>query len=236
MHKKVIPLILTVLLFSGYSYSQNADSKASKIADEVMKAMGGQKAWNNTHHIKWNFFGSRTLTWDKWTGNVRIEVPKEETVYLVNVNDLTGKVSVKGQEITDKTELENALKKAKSIWINDSYWLTMPFKLQDPGVTLTYEGEKTTETGANADVLGLSFEKVGDTPQNKYLVYVDKKSHLVTQWSFFGKADDEKPRFTLPWTEYKTYDKILLSGERGERDLTDIQVMKTLPESVYTKF
>ena len=236
LNKKSIPFLFLICTFVGSAAAQGSDAKAIAIANEVMEAMGGEKVWNNTRHLHWDFFGARSLTWDKWTGNVRIDVPKEDAVYLFNVNNMEGKASVKGNAITDTEELGKALEKAKSIWINDSYWLVMPFKLQDPGVTLTYEGEKATEAGSAADVLGLTFENVGLTPQNKYLVFVDKDSRLVTQWAFYRNTTDEKPGFTLPWGEYKNYGKLMLSGDRGERDLTDIQVFKKLPESVYTSF
>lgn len=237
MLRKRNSLLSYIFIFVVTSVAaQNTDSKATAIADEVMEAMGGQKVWDKTRHLHWNFFGARSLTWDKWTGNVRIDVPKDETVYLFNVNTMLGKAEVKGEALTNSEALKAALEKAKSIWINDSYWLIMPFKLQDPGVTLTYEGEKDTEAGNKADVLGLTFNQVGLTPQNKYLVFVDKESRLVTQWSFFRNANDEKPGFTLPWGDYKSYDKLKLSGERGERDLTDIKVFKKLPDSVYTSF
>ncbi len=35
-----------------------SDPKAVEIADQVMQAMGGRKAWDNTHYISWNFFGA----------------------------------------------------------------------------------------------------------------------------------------------------------------------------------
>jgi plasmid maintenance system killer protein len=257
--KKSIPLLLIVFLTSIHvdllasdkgtyvsientETSENVnktdenDPRAVAIANKVMDAMGGTKAWNNARHLHWNFFGARTLVWDKWTGDVRIDVPAEKATYLLNINTMQGKAMVKGTKITDAAELEKALEKAKSIWINDSYWLVMPFKLQDPGVTLTYEGEKATETGAMSDVLGLTFENVGLTPQNKYSVYVDKESHLVNQWAFYRDTTDEKPGFVLPWGEYKSYDKLMLSGDRGERDLTDIKVFRKLPKSVYESF
>ncbi len=41
-----------------------SDPKAVDLADVVMKAMGGRKAWDNTHLITWNFFGTRRLVWD----------------------------------------------------------------------------------------------------------------------------------------------------------------------------
>lgn len=236
LSKKTSPLFFCFCFLVSSVFAQNTDPKAADIANEVMEAMGGKNTWDKTRHLHWNFFGARSLTWDKWTGDVRVDVPKDETVYLFNVNTMQGKVVVKGDEITDKEELTKALDKAKSIWINDSYWLVMPFKLQDPGVILTYEGEKATEAGNMADVLGLTFEEVGLTPQNKYLVFVDKESRLVSQWSFYRNANDEKPGFTLPWGDYKAYDKLKLSGERGERDLTDIRVFKKLPKSVYESF
>jgi hypothetical protein len=39
--------------------------------------------------------------------------------------------------LTDENKT-NALRKGKNWWINDAYWLVMPWKLQDPGVTLSY--------------------------------------------------------------------------------------------------
>jgi hypothetical protein len=59
---------------------------------------------------------------------------------------------------------------------------------------------------------------------------------LITQWSHFGNFADQKPRFTMPWKDYKMYSKILLSGDRGERKLTDIAVYQKLDESVFTDF
>ena len=72
-----------------------SDAKAIAIADEVMEALGGRKAWDDTRYIRWTFFGRRTLLWDKQTGNVRIDSPGDSSVYLVNVFDHTGKVMLK---------------------------------------------------------------------------------------------------------------------------------------------
>ena len=53
-----------------------SDKEAIAIADEVMEAMGGRKAYDNTRFISWNFFGARKHIWDKQTGDVRIETPR----------------------------------------------------------------------------------------------------------------------------------------------------------------
>ncbi|RMG29988.1 MAG: hypothetical protein D6730_03100 [Bacteroidetes bacterium] len=220
---------------------EGSDPRAMAIADEVMQAMGGRTAWDETRHIKWNFFGRRLLVWDKHTGNVRIEIPAQATTILLNIHSGEGRVKVGERELAPQDSLQKYLERGKGIWINDSYWLVMPFKLKDSGVTLTYAGEDTTADGRPADVLQLTFKEVGNTPENRYLVYVDKESRLVTQWTFFRNAADEKPLFTTPWSNYRQHGKILLSGDRGQsaqgkRELTDIAVFEELPESVYTYF
>ncbi len=211
---------------------EGSDAKAITIADEVMEAMGGREAWDNTRHICWNFFGRRELMWDKWTGDVRIDMG--ETTFLININDEKGKVFQKGMEMKVSADsLQTLVNRGKSIWINDSYWLVMPYKLKDSGVTLTYAGEEATQDGRMADKLKLTFEGVGRTPQNMYHVWVDKESRLATQWAYYPNTEAEEPRFVNPWKDYRKYGNIMLSGERDMAQLSGIMVFDDLPESVY---
>ena len=212
---------------------ENSDPKAIAIADKVMDAMGGRAKWDETRYIGWKFFGRRKHIWDKWTGNARIEYNDSNRV-VFNINTMEGKIMINGEESTSPDSLTKYLDRAKRAWINDSYWLVMPFKLKDSGVTLSYVGEDTTQAGDAADVLSLTFKEVGVTPQNKYHIYVDKADHLVSQWAFFSSAEDAEPRIVNPWSEYRIYnDQIMLSGDRGRGKMEDIQVWSELPESVF---
>ncbi len=206
---------------------------AVMLADQVMHAMGGRNAWDATNVLYWNFFGARTLLWDKENNKVRIDIPGKEMVIALDMNDMSGKVWKSGEEMSQADSLSKYLEQGKRIWINDSYWLVMPFKLKDSGVTLTYIGEDTTQTGVKADVMRLTFENVGVTPQNAYEVWVDYDDKLIQQWAYFSDAQNDEPNFVLPWTDYKKYGNIMLSGERGERDLTDIKVMKKAPKEAF---
>jgi hypothetical protein len=204
---------------------QHSDTKAIAIADEVMAAMGGRKAWDDTRYFHWNFFGSRTLDWDKQLGRVRIDSEKDRFKAILNLSDNSGKIEKNGRLVTHTDSITFYLQKAKSIWINDSYWLVMPFKLKDSGVTLKYVGERNTEEGQAADVLSLTFKEVGNTPDNKYEVYVDKKSRLITQWDFYTKNTDAEARFSTPWANYEKHGKLLLSADRGgDYQLTELSV------------
>lgn len=200
-----------------------SDAEAIKIADEVMLAMGGRAAWDAVDTLAWNFFGFRDLVWSKKSGDVTITNPAENSVLKVNV--FTGKGSAKYgiREVTNPDTLQLNLEKAMNIWINDSYWLAMPFKLKDTGVKLKYLGDATTEEDLPADKLELTFFNTGNTPGNKYHVYVDKTTRLVTQWDFFNKADDQNPKFEMPWKGYVEVDGILLSEDRGKRRVTVVK-------------
>lgn len=219
----------------GFNKTES-DASAIAIADEVMQAMGGRKEWDKTRYIQWNFFGRRTLTWDKKERKCRIEVPGDDLTILVNLDDNSGKVKKGDEEFTEQDSLSKYLQMGKEIWINDSYWLVMPFKLKDSGVTLRSMGLDTMQGGVDADILELTFRDVGVTPDNRYLVYVDKESRLVGQWDFYTNYRDSIPRFSTPWADYQAYGNIKLSGNRGRGSLSDIAVYDDLPSSLFTEF
>lgn len=214
-----------------------SDAKAVVIADKTMTAMGGRKRYDNLRYIAWNFFGARNLVWDKQTGRVRIDVPSRKTTYLVNINTLEGKVLKNGMEVTDPDSLATHVEQAKNIWINDSYWLVMPFKLKDSGVTLKYSREDTTQGGTKAFVLTLTFDSVGVTPNNRYEVYIDKSDHLVKQWAYFQEVNQETASAIWPWDNYTNHNDVLFSGDRSDgKGPRNVQVYDSLPDEVFTSF
>lgn len=213
-----------------------SDQEAMDIADEVMDAMGGRQAWDTSRYITWTFFGRRTHTWDKIGRMNRIDIPSDNLSVIIDLENKTGSAIKNGKTITQPDTLAQYIENGYKMWINDSYWLVMPFKLKDSGVTLTSVGKDTTTLGATSDVLQLTFNEVGVTPQNKYLVYVDEESRLVTQWDFYATAEDSVARFQSPWPNYKKFGDLLLSGGQiaGNR-LSDIKVSQTLENDVFSK-
>ncbi|CAN0556155.1 unnamed protein product, partial [Laminaria digitata] len=157
--------------------TEGSDARAIEIADAVMQSMGGRKNWDNTRYLSWGF-GRGEQIWDKWSGEFRYQ--QDSLVVLMNVNSKEGRAWADGEEIADK---DDVLAGAYRAWVNSGYWFMMPYKLKDSGVTLKYVGESTTEDERPAEMLQLTFESVGLTPQNKYHVYVDKETMLVSQWS-----------------------------------------------------
>ncbi len=210
--------------------AEASDSMAVVIADSIMAAMGGRKNWDATRYLTWNFFGRRVHTWDKWEGLNRIEFENEDLVMEFNVNTKEGSVIRDGEEVTDEEEKAELLQRGYEIWVNDSYWLLMPFKMKDSGVTLTYLGEENSPEGVASYKLQLTFDSVGVTPQNKYHVFVDTSDYLVKHWMYFPEAEMDEPRISTVWADYQQHGNILLSGNRGRFQLSDIAVLDAWPE------
>lgn len=220
----------------GFNAAES-DPAAIELADSIMVALGGRKNWDATRFISWNFFGARDLVWDKKDGRVRIESHRDSTTYLLNLNTMEGRVQVKGQELTQADSLAKMLDRAKKIWINDSYWLVMPFKLKDSGVTLKYMGSDTLVNKNHYNVLQLTFENVGATPQNKYDLYVDVHDKLIRYWSYYSDASNDSANWTRPWDNYKKYGNILLSADRSdEGGPKNVKVDEELSDDLFMKF
>ena len=215
-----------------------SDAEAIAVADRVMAAMGGRDAWDRTRYLTWRFFGQRFHVWDKQTGDIRVEGTgrddDEPYVILMNIHSKEGRAWRGGEEITDSEALDEMLDRGESSWINDSYWLVMPYKLKDSGVTLRHLGEGELEDGRTAEILELTFEAVGRTPENKYHVYVAKDSGLVERWDYFSQASDTEPRLSTPWLDWQRHGEILLSANRGARRHTDIAVLDEVPAGTFT--
>lgn len=215
----------------------HSDPAAVELADSIMAAMGGRANWDDTRFISWNFFGRRDLVWDKLEGNVRIESAPDSTIYLLNINTHKGRVQIKGEELKEADSLQKMLEKAKSIWINDSYWLVMPFKLKDTGVTLKYLGEETIANGLRCNVLELTFKNVGVTPDNKYRLYVDLKDNLIKQWAYYKDAAQDSASQIWPFDNYRKYGNILLSADRSDgKGPKNVRIDEKLPSKTFTEF
>ncbi|MFQ3213639.1 MAG: hypothetical protein ACJAT1_000771 [Marivirga sp.] len=213
--------------------ASKSDPKAVLLAETVIAAHGGKEAWNKARYISWNFLGSRDLVWDKYTGLVRIDYPREESTYIINIQEDTGQVMLRNQLIKDPDSLINYIDRGKQIWVNDAYWLVFPFKLMDPGVELHYVGSDTTVSGKKAEIIALSFDEVGFTPENKYYAYIDPQTKLILQWDYFSKATDSLPSLSSEWTEYERYGDLFLSSGRGARKLGNIAVSQSIDSTLF---
>lgn len=232
---KHVWFFLLMLCLPCFVSAQDAadDAKVAELVKQTEAAMGGREAYDALRYVSWNFFGRRLHLWDKHENRYRVQTIEEDMLVNMDLDTKEGTIIKNGEEITDPEEKKRFLQEAYEIWINDSYWLVMPWKLQDPGVTLRYAREDKTEAGRDAHVLTMTFEEVGVTPENKYEIFIDKEDHLIKQWSFYATAADEEPRFTLPWGNWKEIEGVKFSDDRGKYNMGPIGVHKQVDDAVF---
>jgi hypothetical protein len=211
---------------------QVSDDEGIELVHRLEESMGGREAWNRLRHISWVYPGPRKHTWDKANDDVRIEA--EGLLILMNVGTRAGRVYQNGVLVKDPVRLRELLDQGYRWWVNDSYWLVMPWKLLDPGVAVRYRGEGKFADGRTSDLLSVLFNGVGTTPRNRYLLALDRETGLLEQWSFFRDLRDNSPVFTRPWSEWREYDGVLLATDKGNRHDWQIKAFRELPPEVYS--
>ncbi len=219
----------------------SVDERAVAVADRAMEALGGADAWANTHVIRFHFAGRRTHVWDKATGRHRVEgKTRDGDSYVVIENVVTreGRAWLDGQPASGDKAAE-LIENAYGAWVNDTYWLIMPYKLRDPGVILRYDGEEEID-GVTYDRLALSFEHVGLTPGDRYWAWFNRSTGLMDRWGYVleDQPADSAPTLWL-WQGWQRYGGIMLAplrvrvGEDRQLDLGPIEVTDSVPDAVF---
>ncbi|HJW14570.1 MAG TPA: hypothetical protein VJ776_07730 [Thermoanaerobaculia bacterium] len=224
IQKRVLRALPALFLFAApCAFGADRDAKADKVGKELIAALGGESAWEKAREFRFDFVvenegkvaGRRSHTWDRYTGDYRMTgTDKSGAPYAVyfNVNTKQGKAFVNGKPVEGE-EAEKLVKSAYAGFINDTYWLLAPWKIFDPGVHLTYDGEKPGPGGSMCDVLKLSFDNVGLTPKDVYWLWITRDGRQMVQWQYVLKGADEPPT-TVLWKNWQKVGGMAISMDK----------------------
>ena len=192
--------------------AKGSDKKAIEIVDRMMEKLGGWEAWKNTRFLAWTYFGQYQI-WDKQESLFRHE--KGNIISIMNLNKRAGQVYINGVQETDSLKMYGHLSTAYTHFVANTYFLFMPYKMKDPGVTLLYRGEGQTMEGKPADIVRMIFNEVGLSPENMHDVWIDKETGLPAQWAFYTSREEKVPAFVRKWSDYKDYNGLKLATNRN---------------------
>jgi hypothetical protein len=210
---------------SGEPPAGQADPRAAAIVRQLTDAMGGQETWNRLPYLRFDFVVEKNGKeaaryrhwWDKKDGRCRVEWSDDRGRAVAAVFDLStrqGKCFTDGIMDTDSSTVAAAVEKGYARWVNDTYWLTMPFKLRDPGTRLTYARAGKSRSGDPCDLLELTFAPgVGLTPKDHYWIYVSRATHLVDQWEYVLQDQKPPPQLAL-WEAWTAVGPVRLAETR----------------------
>jgi uncharacterized protein DUF6503 len=218
-------------------------------------AMGGKANMDKMRFLRFDWVVEKNGTevararhlWDRSTGRYRVEWRARDgrqVLSLLNVNTQAGRVWVNGAAATpqDSTDM---LKRAYARYINDTYWLLMPWKLEDPGAKVESAG-KTTVDGQEYELLHVSFDNVGLTPGDQYWAYINPSTHRMDRWAYFLQGTEGTPSIEAAtawnWSDWRSSGDVLFACERhqvgakeGERIYFPVvQAMAAVDDKVFT--
>jgi len=203
-------------------------SEVQRVQTRMLDAMGGKSGWEKARYFEFDFGGirngqpagtARRHHWDRFTGDYSLRFAQgTDTAYVVtnvNVAPLKGRAWINGREITGP-RVDTLLTSAYARFINDSYWLLMPYKWSDPGVHTHYVGKQTDDKGVEWEVVKLTFDQVGLTPQNEYLAYINPRTGLMERWYHFPRAGAQPAIYD--WKNWQQFGPIRLATEKPTLD------------------
>jgi len=195
--------LIPVLVIAGLT-CQRPQKSAQELVAGVVEAVGGRDALYALQDVEYEYAyvgedGKRDVSLERYV----FDGEKSWARYLVRkkfaLPTMTGELvqGYDGKEswMTLRNELvtdPQAMKLADFSRKTNYYWLTMMFKLLDPGLTYESLGRKTVDH-TDYDLVKVTFgEKVGDA-QDTYVLYINPKTHLVDQFLFtvmdFNKSE-----------------------------------------------
>ena len=229
---KLSLLMLVPLLLNA---ADIRDAKAVEIGGKMTKAMGGEEAWAKARYIRFDFrlmdAGAakmeRSHLWDKSTGRYRFDSKTKDgkaSVTLMNLATQKGDTFVDGKKL-EGAPAAKALKDAYASYINDYYWLAMPWKWTEPGVNLKHLGQKPCKTNT-CDVVELTFGKVGLTPGDRYHAFVNPQTNLMEHWEYTLQSGNKG---SWDW-EYTSTGGVMLASNHsdGKGKALDMGTVKVL--------
>ncbi len=239
---------LDALACAGGESRDDADANpAYAWHDSVMAELGGARGWQRARYLKfrWNVYRGEKLVsdrlhqWDRYEGTYRLmtKLPEGELQALFDVNTREGSVWMDGEPQAGATA-DSLIERAYAMYINDSYWLLMPYKWRDPGVRLEHLGPLTDEDG-RWNVFHLSFDSVGLTPGDQYWVYVTADPpYQVGKWQYHLQGrDSEGP--IIRWKNWQQFGPIKLATERESLNgdfkivFNDVDVARRVPRGAF---
>ncbi len=232
---------------------KHSDPRAVALADQVLEALGGHKAWEGTHYIRFAFAvekngtikARRTHLWDRWAGRLRYESVDgkgKPFIVLLDLNSRQG-TAFRGDRALETAAARPLLAEAYEAFINDTYWLLMPYKMKDPGVRLQDAGTVAIG-GETYDRVLLTFDNVGLTPKDRYWAHINRRTHLMDRWSYVLQDDPPNSGPTVwDWKGWVRHGSILLAPEKvlvGAGDRVRIlhpvlEVADSVPDSYFTR-
>jgi hypothetical protein len=210
MKSLYLSLVCSLLIVSCKSdKNESITSEATKeltTAEKIANAHGFEN-WKNVTEVKFTFQverntvkgAGRSWTWQPKTDRVVMQAGERTFDYLRSKMDST-------HILVDRN------------FINDKYWLFVPFQLVwDASATISEvkKGKEAPISKSQLDMLTITYPSYGGyTPGDAYDIYFDK-NYMISEWTF-RKGNSEMPTLSTTFENYKDYKGIKIATDHKQ--------------------
>ncbi len=201
--KNFIYLIFIAFLFvcCKKETKHTVEKKSLTIAEKIANAHGFEN-WKNVSEITFTFGKNRSWVWQPKTNDVTLTTSKDTISY-------------------NRSSIDSMSMKTDRAFINDKFWLLIPFQLiWDEGLTIS-EAIKTKAPISKTEInkITLTYANEGGyTPGDAYDIYFND-DYIITEWAF-RKGNKTKAGLINTFENYQDFNgiKIALNHKKAEGD------------------
>lgn len=223
-----------------------------QIAHFCVVAFGGADRWRQVRDIRYTQvvtrYGPGNKVWSQRSSEVflryrsrqqcRIESrTREGNLHVLVYDGEKVRVEVDGREDTDPA----AMRRARRLALSTLYLSSLPFRMQDEGVVLTYRG-KGKLGGRDVYRLEAAVRSGGSaSPADTYEYYIDAETFQVPQLVYTIAADNVS--YIVRWSEVRNFEGILrplrwdyMAGPEQRAmtvDFSNFKLNSGLPDSLF---
>ncbi|MEY2493452.1 MAG: hypothetical protein QOH24_2403 [Verrucomicrobiota bacterium] len=205
--KSLIAFVITALaLLPAMAMAEDAANNLPPVATDLWKASGGDN-WSKIKEIDFNFVVEQEgkqlfIAQHRWNLAAGTDAVKWKDKQGKD-HDVTANLANPAKEGEEKD--------AFGRWVNDSYWLLAPLKIRDKGVKVEAGGPKNLN-GASVETINLSFDSVGLTPTDHYVLYIDPQTKLPCAWDYIPQSGDG---LQATWEKFQNFGGLNLATEHN---------------------
>jgi hypothetical protein len=220
LYLSLICLLLVSACKSDKSESPQTEVvKELSISEKIANAHGFEN-WKNVSKVEFTFKVDRDTI--KGNGRSWEWYPKTDSI-----------VMQAGEQVVrfNRANLDSVPPNADRNFINDKYWLLVPFQLiWDTSATISEPKKVESPIGKTSlNMISLTYpDEGGYTPGDAYDIFYDD-DYLIKEWNY-RRGNSEEPSLSTTFENYKNYNGIKIATDHKQKggnwnlNFTDVSV------------
>lgn len=212
--KKLIYFTFIMCVFVGCKQKTEEKTLEPELstAEKIANAHGFEN-WKNVSEISFTFFGKRSWTWQPKTNDIKLITETDTIIY-------------------NRKNMDSTALKYDRGFINDKFWLLIPFQLVwDKGTTISESIEAEAPISKNVmNKITLTYSSEGGyTPGDAYDIFFNN-NYIIREWAF-RKGNKPEAGLINTFENYQDYNGIKMASDhkKGEGNwnltLTNIDII-----------